>query len=246
VATVFALLLSTMLVWRGFSRGRVPQETHSTAVPFELPALKVTTGGAVSVDINPGPPGTLLIDRNTRWTTTEKPKITEEWDGRTLRLDIRCEDSGERGDSFCESEYTLFVPPETDVEAGTTIGDLTISDLVGGVRLTTVSGSVRADRLPGPVWARSGSGNLWASSLSGGRADLESGSGDVHIDFMDDPVEVRAVARAAGDVDVLVPVGSYDVTAEGRRMEVDVDSTKGADKKIEARAPKGTVRVCCG
>jgi len=248
VATVFALLLSTMLIWRGFSRGRVPQETHRVSVPFELSALKITTGdGAVSVDINPGPAGTLLINRDMRWTSDEKPKITEEWDGRTLRLDIRCDDSGALGSSsYCESAYTLFVPPETDVEAATTVGDLSISDMLGGVRLTTISGAVRADRLPGSVWARSSSGSVWASALSGGRADLESGAGDVRVDFMDEPAEVRAVARVAGDVDVRVPVGSYDVTAEGRRTEVQVDSSKDADRKIEARAPLGTVRVCCG
>lgn len=249
VATVFALLLSTTLVWRGFSRGRTPQENHGRSVPFELSALKVTTGGgAVSVDINPGPAGALVINRSTRWTSVEKPRITEEWDGRTLRLDIRCGDSGRLDDSYCESQYTLFVPPETDVEGSTTVGDLTVSDVVGGVRLTTVSGSVRVDRLPGSLWVRSGSGDVWADSLTGGRADLESGSGDVHIHFMDPPIGVRAVARAAGDVDVdvRVPVGSYDVTAQGRRTEVDVDSAEGVDKKIEARAPLGTVRVCCG
>ncbi|NUS03643.1 MAG: hypothetical protein HOV97_13900 [Nonomuraea sp.] len=247
VATVIALVVSTILVWHGFSRGRPPQEVHRRSVPFELSALKITTGGGrVDVDINPGPAGVLLINRNTLWTSTDRPKITEEWDGRTLRLDIQCEDSGLFDGPYCQAHYALFVPPETDVEGSTTVGDLSISDVIGGVRLTTVSGEVRADRLPGSVRIRSGTGNVSAGSLSGGKADVETGAGNVKLDFMDPPVEVRAVARAAGDVTVRVPSGSYDVTAEGRRTEVDVDSTAGASKKIEARAPLGTVRVCCG
>ncbi|NUR93110.1 MAG: DUF4097 family beta strand repeat protein [Nonomuraea sp.] len=245
VATVFALVLSTLLLWHDFSRGRAPQEFHRRSVPFTQSELKITTGdSAVSVDINPGPAGTLMIDRSTLWTSVKKPTITEEWDGHTLRLDTRCET--DEPDSACESRYTLFVPPEIDVDAATTFGDLTISDVIGGVRLTTVSGAVEAHRLPGSLWVRSVSGRLSVNSLSGGKVDVETGSGDVHVDFMDPPVEVRAVARATGSVDVRVPPGSYDVTAEGRHTDVDVDSVDGAKKKIEARAPLGNVRVAEG
>ncbi|RSM95573.1 hypothetical protein DMB42_49395 [Nonomuraea sp. WAC 01424] len=247
LATVAALLLSTILVWNGFARATAPQERRLRSIPFALDKLKVTTGsGEVNLEIVPGPAGELTLDRSVGWTSIDRPMITEDWNGDTLRLDIRCRGSRQPNGPMCRADYTLLVPFETEVEARTTIGDLMVGQVIGAVRLTTVSGDVLADGVTGEVWARSGSGTIRGNSLLGGRADVETGSGDVQLDFANPPLSVRAVARATGDVELRMPAETYDVTAEGRRTEVEVDAAKGAPRKIEARAPLGSVRVCCG
>ncbi|MGW2160002.1 DUF4097 family beta strand repeat-containing protein [Nonomuraea sp. NPDC001699] len=247
VATVAALLLSVLLVWNGFARATAPQERQVRSVPFELSTLKVTTGsGEVNVEIAPGPAGELTIARNVGWTSIDRPVITEDWNGDTLRLDIRCGASRDPDGPVCRADYTLLVPFETGIEARTTVGDLSVGNVVGAVRLTTVSGDVRADGITGGLWARSGSGTVNGNSLLGTRADVETGSGDVRLDFASPPLTVRAVARATGDVELRLPPETYDVTTEGRRTEVEVDASTGAPRKVEARAPLGSVRVCCG
>ncbi|MGW4402863.1 DUF4097 family beta strand repeat-containing protein [Nonomuraea sp. NPDC004702] len=246
-ATVTALLLSVLLVWNGFARATAPQETRARTVPFALDTLKVTTGsGEVNVEIVPGPAGELTISRSVNWTSIDRPVITEDWNGDTLRLDIRCGTAPRPDGPVCRADYTLLVPFETGVEARTTVGDLGVHSVVGAVRLTTVSGNVRAEGVTGEVWARSGSGSVFGDAMLGSQADVETGSGDVRLDFANPPLTVRAVARATGDVDLRLPPETYDVTTEGRRTEVEVDAVKGAPRKIEARAPLGSVRVCCG
>lgn len=244
VATVIALLLSTALLWRGFSKGRAPQEFQRKSIAFTLPTLKVRTGkGQVNLYILPGKAGELQLNRYLRWTSLDRPAVTEKWDGRSLLLDVDCKGSGQPDGPLCEADYTLLVPPETDIEATTTVGDLGVNQITGGVRLTTVSGQVSADNTTGKVWARSGSGTIEARGLYGDQVDVETGSGDVDMNFIIPPQKVRAVARAMGNVSVSVPPSDYDVTVEGRNTSVEIEKSPDSSRKINALAPLGSVSV---
>ncbi|MFB4285153.1 DUF4097 family beta strand repeat-containing protein [Nonomuraea sp. MTCD27] len=251
VVTVAALVLSSVGLWRGFARARTPTDVTMRSIPFEYPEVRIKAGkGQVNLFILSGRAGELLIHRSLRWSR-DRPTVTEDWDTRTrtLRLDAVCPGFDQPTGPICQADYMLYVPPETDLEAGTSGGDLMVDDLFGDVRLTSVSGDIRVRSVSGDLWARTGTGLVDAKELSGGgKADVEVGSGDVDLSFSDVPTEVKAVVRTSGDVSVNVPRDVYDVTTVAANTTINVERKPGTARKITARAPGGAVSViavCC-
>ncbi|MEV0390066.1 hypothetical protein [Nonomuraea sp. NPDC050643] len=247
VVTVFALVLSTALIYRGVARARTPEDTTERSIPFTYQELRVKAAkGDVSVTITPGQAGELYIRRSLRWSG-DRPTVTEDWDARTrtLRLEAVCHGSDQPGGPICRADYMLSVPPETDVEADTAAGWLGADDLFGDVRLSSVSGEVSASGLSGTFWARTGTGGVHAERLKGERADVEVGAGNVMLDFLGAPTSVKAVVRTRGDINVKVPPALYDVSTEGANTAVNVERAPGSDRKITLRALNGIVNLCC-
>jgi hypothetical protein len=247
LTTAVALLLSTTALWQGFATTRMPEDTKQRSIPFNAPKIKVSASkGDVRVSILPGKAGEVFIHRSLRWTR-DRPTVTEDWDARTstLRLDAVCPEADQPEGPRCMAEYLLFVPPETDIEAGTTRGGLSVGDVFGDVRLNSVSGDVRVTDLAGSLWARVGTGNVNADGLDAQKTDVEVGAGNVHLSFVSPPADVRAVVRTSGDVGVHVRGGSYDVSVVGRNTTLDIGKDPGSPRKIIARAPDGNVTLCC-
>ncbi|MFI7226779.1 DUF4097 family beta strand repeat-containing protein [Nonomuraea angiospora] len=248
LATAIALLLSTAGLWRGFARASMPEETTQRSIAFEHKNVRIKAGKGTQVDltIRPGRAGELLIWRALRWSR-DRPTITEDWDVRsdTLRLDAVCPGEEQPDGPLCWADYVIYVPPETDVEAGTGKGRLNVNDLFGKVRLSSVAGDVQVNNLSGTLWARSGTGNVNAGDLDVEAADVEIGSGDVDLSFVSAPTTVNAVVRTAGNVNLDLPKTIYHVTAEGANTNVDVDQDPTSPRKVVVRAPKGTVSLCC-
>ncbi|MEZ7130850.1 hypothetical protein ACBR40_36425 [Nonomuraea sp. AD125B] len=247
MATVIALAWSTAALWTAFARAREPVVTDLRSIPFDGDTVEIkATATPVNVFIVPGRAGELLISRSLSWSK-ERPKVSENWDpaAATLRLGTDCPGSGQPDGSLCQADYTVFVPPETDVVAGTTAGELSVDDLFGSLRLTSVSGTVRLDGVAGPIWARTGSGDIDAGGLGGESADLETGAGEVRAAFTGRPTSVRAVVRTRGDVTVVVPPAPYAVTASGTNVTLAVERDMAAPRKIEVSTHAGAVSVCC-
>jgi hypothetical protein len=247
LATVIALLLSTVGIWRGFARARVPVESAQRSIPFTGGKIELkAVAGRVDMLILPGQAGELLIARTLRWSG-ERPGVTEDWDAdaSTLRLKALCPGAEQPDGPICQAEYMIFVPPETDIVAGTTRGDLAVNDVFGSVRLTSVSGNVRLTDVSGTVWARTDTGSIDADRIDGETADVEVGSGDVYLSFVNPPTSVRAVVRTRGDVSVNVPTGSYDVTADAPNITTDLRKDKDSPRKILATTKAGSVSLCC-
>ncbi|MFI6741344.1 DUF4097 family beta strand repeat-containing protein [Nonomuraea sp. NPDC050451] len=248
VATAIALLFSTVGLWRGVARARLPEENTQRSIAFEHKNIRIRTGKGTQVDLTvlPGKAGELLIARSLRWSR-QRPTITEDWDVRssTLQLDAVCPGEEQPNGPVCWADYVIYVPPETDVEAGTGNGRLSVNDLFGKVRLSTVAGDLLVNNLSGTIWARSGTGNIHARDLDVEAADVEIGSGDVDLSFASAPTTVNAVVRTAGNVSLDLPRTVYQVTAEGGETKIDVDQDPSSPRKIVVRAPKGRVSVCC-
>ncbi|MEV0621178.1 DUF4097 family beta strand repeat-containing protein [Nonomuraea sp. NPDC050404] len=247
VATAIALLISTASLWSMFASAREPREHTSRSIPLDHKAVQIRTGkGQVDLFITSGQAGELRIDRYLQWSK-DRPTVTEDWDERTgtLLLDAVCRDHDQPQGPTCRASYTLFVPPEVDVEAGTVGGAVAADDLFGSVRLTSVAGDIRVTTLSGDLWARTGTGDVVAESLRGERADVEAGSGDLRVTFQSAPSQVRAVVRTSGDVDVWVPRNVYAVTAEGVNTTLSVRHDPDASRKIVATTKDGYVSVCC-
>ncbi|HEX4811596.1 MAG TPA: hypothetical protein VFV66_02445 [Nonomuraea sp.] len=247
VATVIALLLSTVLLWRGFARARTPIDTVHRSIAFTSDKVEIrTSSGPVNLVVVPGRAGELLITRTLRWSQ-DRPVATEVWDAArsTLRLEADCRGADQPDGPVCQADYLVSVPPETHLVAATTRGKLTVSEAFGSVRVTSVSGNVRLDDVAGPVWARSGTGSVTGGRLAGGLADVETGSGNVDLSFAGAPASVRAVVRTAGDVNVYVPPAAYDVTVSAPNATVAVKRDKTSPRKITARVKAGWVSLCC-
>lgn len=247
VATVIALLISTVLLWRGFAKGRTPVDVTQRSIPFMKNKVEIeVAAGQVSLFILTGRAGELLINRTMRWSK-DRPDITEDWDAgtSTLRLEAACPGADQPDGPVCRADYTIFVPPETDIVAGTTSGELSVHDTFGSLRLTSVSGHVRLNEISGTVWARTGTGNIDAHRLDGDQADVETGSGDVNLSFVNPPTSVRAVVRTRGNVEVDVPEGAYDATVNATNATIDIKRDKGSPRKIVATAKEGVVSLCC-
>ncbi|MGI5287173.1 hypothetical protein ACQEVF_28090 [Nonomuraea polychroma] len=247
VATVIALLVSTTLLWRGFARARAPVDIERRSIPFTKDKVEIkAVAGQVDLVIMFGQAGELLINRTLRWSR-DRPDVTEDWDAAssTLRLEASCPRDDQPDGPLCQADYVIFVPPETDIVAGTTSGRLVVNELFGSLRLTSVSGDIRLSGVAGPVWARTGTGTIDGKRLDVEQADVEVGSGEVDLSFSRPPKSVRAVVRTTGDVSVTVPHGPYDVNVEAADTTFDIKMVKGAPRKIVAKAPSGSVSLCC-
>jgi hypothetical protein len=247
VATVIALAVSTALLWAQFARARAPMDVQHRSIALTKDKVEIeTASGPVNLDILAGRAGELMIVRTLRWSKN-RPDVSEDWDATrsTLRLEADCHDAGQPDGPLCQANYMIFVPPETDIVAATTRGDLSVDAAFGSVRATSVSGNVRLNDVAGPVWVRSGTGNIGGRRLDGGLADVETGSGDVNLSFVTAPTSVRAVVRTAGGVDVTVPPAAYDVTADAPHATIEVRRDESSPRKITAKVKSGWVSVCC-
>ncbi|MEV0596542.1 hypothetical protein [Nonomuraea cavernae] len=246
VTTAFTLMAFSIGMWHGFAKAKPPKESTRRSIPFSLSKLKLDAErGDVSLQVLPGEAGELVLERSLRWSA-EKPAVAEDWDGRTLKLSAVCPGSDRFDPPLCEADYTLFMPPETDLEVTTVNGRLDLADLRGDVRATSVSGQVRVTGARGDLWVRSGTGDVDADALTGDHVDVEVGSAAVLLSFRESPSDVRAVARAAGDVHVLVPAElTYDVTTDALQVDADVLTDKESPRKITAATSDGQVFLCC-
>ncbi|MBF8190520.1 hypothetical protein ITP53_33360 [Nonomuraea sp. K274] len=248
VVTIIALTVSTVLLARGFARARPPVDTTHRSIPFAEDDVTIEAGkGPVSVRVTAGRAGELLVTRRLEWLSGERPGISEEWEAGTgtLRLDATCSGVEDPIVASCRADYMVSVPPETDVEASTTGGRLDVSVVFGDVRLSSVSGSIEMQGVSGAVWARTGTGDIMADRLDGETADVEVGSGYVHMSFVNPPTTVRAVVRTAGGVTLNLPSSRYDVSVEAAESTLSVLNDSRSPRKVTAKAPDGFVSLCC-
>ncbi|MBN6053614.1 DUF4097 family beta strand repeat protein, partial [Nonomuraea sp. RK-328] len=247
IFTIAGLVVSTTLVFNEFANAEQPSEVSRGSFPFQGSQVRlVVEDGVAAVAIETGEAGEVLVERSVRWAD-RKPEVTESWGAGHLRLSANCRSFDRSPGVPCQVGYTIHVPPETSLEVTTTTAPLNLSRIHGSVRVTSVSGDVRVAGAAGDLYVRSGSGDVEADALGGERADVEVGSGGVHMVFRQPPAEVRAVVRTSGAVLIEVPDKvTYDVTAEAPNVDVDVRHEAGASRRITASVAEGLVDICCG
>ncbi|MFD8527303.1 hypothetical protein ACFV0L_07805 [Streptosporangium canum] len=214
------------------------------------PELVLRTGGRVNISIVPGTAGQISIKREIIWFegapgfSGGKPSMSEMWNGRTLQLTVGCPVKVRPRESPCRAEYTLSLPPATDVEASTDFGSVSARGVQGDLRLSTASGEVTVADVGGALRARAGSGKVTGTGLRSAVVDVEVGRGDAVLGFQRAPEDVRAVAGEGGDVEVTVPDGDgYRVDARAGRSVVEVRRDQEASRRITALAPEGELRI---
>ncbi|MFI6298311.1 hypothetical protein ACIBEJ_42440 [Nonomuraea sp. NPDC050790] len=244
VLTVLALIVSTGAMWAGFALARPPTYESVRTIPFGGKQLTIEARGEVSVWVVPGAAGEIQLAQRLKWSDT-RPSVSEDWNGTTLRLSAECPNMDDERDHTCVTDYTVFVPSETDLDATVEAGSLQVDSLYGDARLTTVSGDIGANQTVGRLWARSGSGSISAHSLRGEEADVETGEGQVMLGFLERPMNVKAKVRTQGDIVIIVEDGAYAITVVAENPDVDVVQDPSSVRKIDASAQYGRVDICC-
>ncbi|MER6825139.1 hypothetical protein ABT352_04050 [Streptosporangium sp. NPDC000563] len=246
--TALAVAFTTIGAWAEITAPRRTTETTARSWALTAPGIVVESASHVNISVAPGAVKRLDLERMLSWAG-DRPVVTEEWDGRTLRLDVRCPGVDRPGDPACQADYILRVPAATDVEVKSRrFGTLMASDIDGDLRLSTTVGDVIVDGTKGDLWARTRTGNVIGIDLGSTKADVETGTGDVDLGFTVPPGDVGAVARTTGDVRVRVPDGEeyregYDVRTGPGHAVVEVRRDPAAPRRITALTGSGALHI---
>ncbi len=163
---------------------------------------------------------------------------------------IRVGDSGQRHDNV-SIDYTITVPPDTQLQSNTGSGDVEVSGIKGPVNFNSGSGSITANDIGDDIQLKSGSGDIELKKINGqvtgnsGSANLkvsdvqgavrfQTGSGDVEIENAGGAIEIQT---GSGGIDIKnassdlrIHTGSGDVEIQGNPKETsywDVRASSG-------------------
>jgi hypothetical protein len=235
VITVTATLTAGGLVGWMVQRNSAPQTKVYPA--DRIRSVQLNTGSA-SVQITPAKDGRATVTRRLHWVFTE-PQVSEHFDpaSGTLSVDASCDGLKFFGDSGCNVQLDIAVPPTVVVNAQVSSGALGVTDVSGPVTATANSGEIDLNRVSGPLDVRVGSGQITGTSLRSGQVAVQAGSGQVDLDFAAPPTNVTARA-GSGEVLVAVPHGGqYRVTATG------TDGATSVDPALVSASATGTISV---
>ena len=153
----------------------------------------------------------------------DRPDVTAAVQGDTLILEVDCNNFM----GNCWVDHQLVVPAGVDVWGSTGSGDVIVDQTGGFLDVET------------------GSGDVFGSGLGAEGARVETGSGDVALDFSDKP-EFVGIDTGSGDVRLDVPGGTYDVdidTGSGDVLVDGIQTSNGANKQIRIDTGSGDVSV---
>lgn len=161
-----------------------------------------------SVVVQAGQPGTISVQavKHTGSGSHTEVTITQDADG-TVHAEARHKEGMLSFMTFtkpCKVDFTVSVPPETDLSTSLVSSSLDVSGLRGVVELSTVSGNIELSDLAGKLKINTVSGDISAAQLAGSLT-LESVSGDVHLDNSN--LGSAKVKTVSGDVQLHTPLG---------------------------------------
>lgn len=246
--TALTVAFTALASWAEITAVRPSFETTLQSRAFTSPRIVVETTTRVNVSVVPGAAKRLGLERTLLWTQ-DRPKVTEEWDGRTLTLDVHCPGGDRPGGPDCQADYILSVPAATDVEASShRFGTVSVSGIQGDLNLSTAAGDVVVDGTGGALRVRAQMGSVIGTGLRSAGADIETGSGDVDLRFLVPPGDVSAVVKTAGDVTVRVPDGEqyeegYNVRTNTGSAVVEVRRDPAAPRRITTLTGEGRLSV---
>jgi hypothetical protein len=246
--TALTVAFTALASWAEIMTVPPSVETTLQSRALTSPRIVVETTSHVNVSIVPGAAKRLGMERTLLWTR-DRPEVTEEWDGRTLTLDVRCPGGNRPGGPVCQADYTLSVPAATGVEAAShRFGTVSVSGIQGDLRLSTAMGDVVVDGTGGALRVRAQNGRVIGTGLRSAGTDVETGTGDVDLRFSVPPGDVSAVVRTAGDVNIRVPDGKeyregYDVRTNTGNAIVEVRRDPAAPRRITALTGEGRLSV---
>jgi hypothetical protein len=242
VLVVGGLLALAAVAWTTLSIVSVLGRTTDTrvddlAAPSERLEVRTSSG---SVDITPASDGRVRVQTRSRYGL-RAPALEQRDEGGTLRLDADCA----AYDTICSVDYVIAVPSGLGVVVRTGSGDIAVSGSSAAVSAHTGSGSVTVDGVTGDVDLKTGSGSVRGRGVTSEAANARTGSGDIDLEFLDPPLDVRA-QTGSGDVTLDLPgdqAYAVDLDTGSGDQTVDVDVSSRSPHKVRGRTGSGDITV---
>ncbi len=239
-----ALLAALGIGWGAFTVvGLIAREKTSAPVSVDgsvrhvivdLDAGGMTLHGGVTTSVT----GTRTVVR-----TFRGPTFSETLTGDTLTVKSRCPSFV---NTFCSVSYDLNVPANVTVEAKSSGGSLTASDVAGDLTLSSSAGSVSVTGATGRLKLSSSAGGVKVSESRSTEINARSSAGSVKVSLLAPPTNVD-LSSSAGSTTLELPrtSDSYDVDAStsAGSSTVTVDTSTSSARKIRVRSSAGNVRV---
>jgi Putative adhesin len=210
----------------------VNESVRHIIVDLDAGSMKLHGGTATSVT------GTRTVERNFR-----APTFSETLTGDTLTVKARCPAFA---NGYCSVNYDLNVPADVTVQATSSGGSLTSSDIAGDLTLSSSGGSVSVTGATGRLKLSSSAGSVKVSETRSTEINARSSAGSVKISLLAPPTNVD-LSSSAGSATLELPrtPDAYDVDASSSAgsSTVTVDTATSSARKIRVRSSAGSVRV---
>lgn len=204
------------------------------------PSRLYLSNGSGSARIEAGPPGRIHVHgefrvRSWLWGNphrsaarlSQNPPIRQE--GSLVHVGFAQFRAGD-----VSVDYTIEVPPDTEIRAIDGSGDLTVTGVAGPVTATVGSGDLNLREIQGNVRITAGSGDIRIRNVHGS-TEITSGSGDVTLG----PIGGRVrVTTGSGDITLTRPGNAVTL----RNGSGDIRVT-GASSDLRIHTGSGTVTV---
>lgn len=199
------------------------RNTETDELTFDEPVGEIAFDlAAGNLDVRTADVAEVTVVRH--WSYgNDRPDVRADVQGDTLVLEVDCRNVF----GNCWVDHELVVPYGVDVWGTTGSGDVLLTDIGGFLDVET------------------GSGDVIASGLDATGALVETGSGNVALDFDDKPDGVD-IDTGSGDVRVDLPSGSYDVDIDTGSGDIHLDgieSNSGATRTITVNTGSGDVTI---
>ena len=239
--TANRMLLGIVVLLAGVSVGcigPVVSGNFDRTLSVTGPASLYLSNGSGSTQIHAGAPGQIHIHgefrvRGLLWGNprrrasdlSQNPPIRQE--GSLVHVG-----SPQFGAGSLRIDYTIEVPPSTEVRVATGSGDLNVGGISGPVTATTGSGDVQMSEIQGDVHATAGSGDMRMEAIQGS-VELTAGSGDVEMKSVGGRVRVKT---GSGDITLSAPGNAVSLSNGSGDIRV-----TGASSDLRIRTGSGTV-----
>jgi hypothetical protein len=139
-----------------------------------------------------------------------------------------------RDTSQLSAEYSVIVPPDTQMRGVIGSGNLEVNGIAGPANFTVGSGNISATAILSDTRAIVGSGNATLTDAQG-RIDVTAGSGNVEVRGAKDEVRART---GSGNLRIEQPGANVEAEAGSGSIEV-----RGATADLRLRTGSGQVNV---
>jgi len=199
----FVLVLSLLFVL-----SLSAQEKVSKTFPAKKMVEMNTTSGDCIIKKGAAGNITVEVEYSVRPSDAFRPEMEERAD----RIKLWEEWSGS---SSGRVKWTVTVPAQTEIEANSASGDISISGLESDIEVSTASGDVTLEMCKGDIEASTASGDIELENVEG---DLEVSvaSGDIEASDLKGSFEFNT---ASGDIEMNNASGEFDLSCASGDVE---------------------------
>jgi DUF4097 and DUF4098 domain-containing protein YvlB len=236
--------LATALLLAAYLSGCGPESTRSATVDRTFavsgPVRLELENGSGDSRVTVGPPGEVRIHAEFRvhswpWDDpgeTLKDLVANPPFSQQDNL-VRIGHSGRYTSQFA-AQYSVTVPPDTQMQGVTGSGNLEVNGISGPANFTVGSGNISATAIQSDTHAVVASGNVTLTDAQG-RVEVTASSGNIEIRGAKDEVRART---ASGEVRIERPGATVEAETASGSIEL-----RGATADLRLRTGSGQISV---